>query len=258
MSKIRKARILYPIAFAIMTIASAQAAPITVNANETFSLNGNYYAMSGSAVLAYSGAKIGNDNIAGIVNSAIAPATYDSFLGTSTAAITNGTFDNASGAILQVQGAGGGRQVAVKNGLMTGGTLDVTDMSYNSATKTLYANVHGVGNVAGDLGTVNQMAFFTVNYVTGSTLITGAGSFSTRLSGLYLTSTAMDYITKALGLGSLAANLTKGTDFGVMTSTWNVSKAAAPIPEPSALKLMVLGLLAAYTVSLYKRDSARP
>lgn len=231
--------------FASFLAVSAQAASVTVNTGQVFGLNGSYYSVTATGAMAYSSAKIGNDNLGGIVNTAIAPVAYDSLKGISSSPVGSFTMDSATGVIQSSTSPGGMYQVAKKNGLMTGGNLSVTNMTYNAASKTLYADVHGVSLVSGDLGSVQQMAFFTVDSATGFSAITGPGSFTSKLSGLRLTSTSLDYITRSLGLGGLAASVTKGTDFGVMTTTWNVSKAAVPaVPEPQTWALMGLGLVA--------------
>lgn len=221
----------------------SHAASVSVSAGQVFNLNGSYYSLTGTGALTYSAAKVSNDNLGGIVNSVLSPTIYNTTTRTATSPVDFVTLDNVTGAIQKSAGLGGGYQVATSNGLMTGGTLSVANMTYDAASKTLYADVHGVGKTAGDLGLIKQMAFFSVNSATGASAITGAGSFTSVLSGLYLTTTSMDYITKSLGLGSLAASVTKGTDFGSLSTTWTVAKATAPVPEPSTWALMGLGLV---------------
>ncbi|MBI2732806.1 MAG: hypothetical protein HYX44_05755 [Aquabacterium sp.] len=107
--------------FASFLAVSAQAASVTVNAGQVFGLNGSYYSVTATSAMAYSSSKIGNDNLGGIVNTAIAPAAYDSLKGISSSPVGSFTMDNATGAIQSSTGPGGMYQVAKKNSLMTGG-----------------------------------------------------------------------------------------------------------------------------------------
>lgn len=205
-------------------------------------MNGAWYSFQGTSIFTNSAAKVGNDSAGGIANTVIAPSTYNTTTNASTSAITEMVVDQAAGTLI-TKGHGGMHQVAARNGLMTGGFLDVTDMYYDPTKKQMFADVHGVGKVAGDQGFKN-IAFFDVKTTKGLlSAIPGVGTYTTSFSGLTLTTGAMDYITKSLGLGGLAASVTKGTDFGVMTSSITVSKALAPaVPEASTYAMMGLGL----------------
>jgi hypothetical protein len=221
----------------------AQAASVVANASEVFSLKGSNYLFTGTSTFSYSDSKLANDATGGVVTSALAGTLFDALDGVSTSPETKLTLDSGTGAILLAATTGGERQVAKKNGLMTGGTLDVKNLTWNATTKTLYADVQGTGLVLGDIGARSQLDFFTVKTVTGSSIINGAGTFSSTLSGIYLTTNGIDYITKSLGLGSLAALVTKGTDFGTITSTFTVKAApAAAVPEASSAAMLALGI----------------
>ncbi|MDO9236886.1 MAG: PEP-CTERM sorting domain-containing protein [Aquabacterium sp.] len=225
-----------------MVAATAHAAPVIQTPGTPFEMNGAWYTYQGTSTLTYSATKVGNDGLGGIVNTVIAPATYNTVTHANTAAITEMVVDQAAGTLI-AKTMGGMHQEAVRNGLMTGGFLDVSNLYFDSTKNQLIADVHGVGKVAGDQG-YKSMAFFDVRSTQGLVAsIPGAGTYKATLSGLYLTNGAMDYITKSLGLGGLAASITKGTDFGVVTSSFTVSKALAPaVPEASTYAMMGLGL----------------
>lgn len=221
-----------------------QAASVVANANEVFSLKGSNYLFTGTSTFAYSDSKLANDATGGVVTSALTGTVFNAIDGESTSPETKLTLDSGTGAILTAAISGGEHQVAKLNGLMTGGTLDVKNLTWNATTKTLYADVQGTGLKLGDIGAKSQLDFFTVKTVTGSSIINGAGTFTTMLSGIYLTTNGIDYITKSLGLGSLAALVTKGTDFGTITSTFTVkaAPAAAAVPEASSAAMLALGM----------------
>lgn len=224
-------------------IGSAHAATATASAGTPFVLSGSTYSLTGSDTLAFSAAKISNDSLGHISNVAIAPAVYDAVLGTFSSAISQVTLDNATGTIQGFSAPGGFTETgAAQAGLLTGGALSVSNMSYDAATKTIYADVHGIGTVAGDLGTINQMAVFKVTTAAGTTSIAGPGTYTTTLSGLFATTTALNYVSQSFGFTSFTTGVVQGLDFGTVTANLSVVK-ASPVPESSTWLQMAMGLI---------------
>lgn len=159
---------------------------------------------------------------------------------------------DAAGTILTAGSSGGATQTAgYVKGISGGGTVSVTNLNINLATKTIYADIVGAtsstATVAGSAN-LTQVAAWTYTSVTGPTAITGAGTYTNVFSGLTMTSTAINAIKASLDLktnGFNAFNSAATTDFGTLTSTFTVAKAATTpaVPEPSTYALMGLGLV---------------
>lgn len=153
---------------------------------------------------------------------------------------------DASGHILTAASSGGATQIAgFVKGISGGGTVSVTNLNIDFASKTIFADIVGqtasTATVPGSVS-LSQVAAFSYTGVTGPTTITGAGTYTNVFSGLTMTSTAINNIKIALDLktnGFNAFNYAAGTDFGSLTSTITI----AAVPEPSTYALMALGLV---------------
>lgn len=224
---------------ALAFTAHAHAASVTVDSGDTVVIDGVSYTLSGTATFAYSANQEAAYSLGGITTSGIEGATYDATANTTTTEIASFTVDSSSGAISGVATTGGENDSASAGLLLTGGSLNVVNLTWDEATSTIYADV---SDSTGSVASITQLALFTVSTVTGSTTVTGEGSFTSVLSGIYLTTAGLDYITEVLGLGSLAQSVIASTDFGTITATITATAVTAAVPEPSSMALMLLGL----------------
>jgi hypothetical protein len=224
---------------ALAFTAHAHASSVTVDAGDAVVIGGVTYTLSGSATFAYSDTQIGAYTLGGITTTGIEGATYDSSTNTTTTAIASLTVDTSTGAISGVATTGGENDAASAGLLLTGGSLNVVNLTWDEATSTIYADV---SDSSGNVASITQLALFTVTTVTGSTTVTGEGTFTSVLSGIYLTTEGLDYITEVLGLGSLAQSVIAATDFGTITASITATAVTTAVPEPSSQALLLLGL----------------
>lgn len=165
------------------------------------------------------------------------------------APITALTIDSSTNAVLAAATTGGATQTApVLKSVSSGGSLTVTDLNVDLAAKKVYATIIGGNGV----GTLTNFYLWDVASITGATTVSGAGSYTTTLTGLSITQAGFDTFVKSLGLLTLGKSaLTGVTDFGTITSTITATPA---IPEPSTYALMGLGLVG---ISLVARRRAK-
>jgi hypothetical protein len=231
-------------AFAAASLASA--ASVTVASNTAY----NGLSFSGSGALTFSADLLGALDTGKITvanyGSATTTVAKDSdgyYTNVSAAApITSLTIDSSSMAVLGAATSGGATQTApVLRSVSSGGSLTVTDLNVDLANKKVYATLIGANGV----GTVNNVYLWDIGSITGATSVTGAGTFTTTLSHLSITTDGFNKFTQALGLLTLGKSALSGvTDFGVITST--ITAQAVPtgsVPEPSTYVLMGLGLV---------------
>ncbi|WP_286747353.1 PEP-CTERM sorting domain-containing protein [Aquabacterium sp. UBA2148] len=167
------------------------------------------------------------------------------------------SFDGVTASIIGVGTHGGSLQTTVKNNATNGaGSLSISDLRVDLATKTIYADIDGGNGV----GFKDNYALWTYDTLTGPTVfdVSDVGqipvtkSSTNTLSGLFLVNASdIDNIfVKALNLnntgrsGINAVNNRTATNiagFGSITSSIAVTVVA--VPEPSTYALMGVGLV---------------
>jgi hypothetical protein len=228
-------------AFAAASMAGA--ASVTVAANTAY----NGLSFSGSGSLSFSADLLGalDTGKVSVTGYGAATATVlkdtDGFYTQASAAapITALTIDSSTYAVQSAATTGGATQTApVLKSVSSGGSLTVTDLNVDLANRKVYATIIGGNGV----GTLNNFYLWDIGSVTGATSVTGAGSFTTTMSGLSITTDGFNKFVQSLGLLNLGKSALQGvTDFGVITSTIT-AKSVAVVPEPSSYALMALGL----------------
>lgn len=153
------------------------------------------------------------------------------------APITALTIDTATNSVLSAATTGGATQTApVLKSVSSGGSLTVTDLNVDLANKKVYATIIGGNGV----GTLTNFYLWDIGSITGATTVAGAGTYTTNISGLSITTNGFNKFVTSLGLLNLGKSALSGvTDFGTITSTIT---AVPAIPEPSTYALMGLGL----------------
>lgn len=234
------------IAAATMLLAAgfAQAASVDVPAG-TGIYNGLTFTGSGS--LSFSADLLGalDTGKVGVAQYGAAVATVskdtDGFYTEISAAapITGLTIDNVSNAVLRAATSGGATQTApVLKSVSSGGSLTVTDLNVDLASKKVYATLIGGNGV----GTLTNFYLWDIGNITGATTVTGAGVYTTKLTGLSITTDGFNKLSQSLGLLNLGKNALKGVgDFGTITSTIT----ATAVPEPSSYALVGTGMAVA-------------
>jgi hypothetical protein len=158
-----------------------------------------------------------------------------------TAGITSLTVESTNNAVLRAATSGGLTQVApVQRSVSSGGSLTVTDLNVDLANKKVFATIIGGNGV----GTLTNFHLWNIGSITGATSVTGAGTFTTNITGLSITEAGFNTFVQSLGLLSLGRGaLQTVTDFGTITSTIKATAVTPAIPEPSTYALMGLGLV---------------
>jgi hypothetical protein len=114
--------------------------------------------------------------------------------------------------------------------ISTGGSLSVTDLSVDLATKRVYATLVGANGV----GTLTHFYLWNIATITGSDVIVAPGATGTTVmnltaSGLSLTSDAFNAIATSLGLGNLGKSAMQAVaDFGTIDMTATTEPATLP------------------------------
>jgi hypothetical protein len=149
-----------------------------------------------------------------------------------TAPVTSLTLDNATNNVVAAHSSGGLTLTApVLKSVSSGGSLTVTDLSVDLASKKVFATLIGGNGV----GTLTNFYLWDIASITGATSLTGPGTYATTLSGLSITTDGFSKFTQSLGLLNLGKSALQGvTDFGVITTA---------VPEPTAFELMGVGLV---------------
>lgn len=161
------------------------------------------------------------------------------------APFTSLTIDTGTQSVLSFTTTGGlAMTTPVVKSVSSGGSLTVTDLNVDLASKKIYATLIGGNGV----GTLNNFYLWDIASITGSTSVNGPGTYTTMLSGLSITTEGFNKFTQALDLFNFRTSaLTGVTDFGTIT--------VVAVPEPSTSALMGLGL-AGLLISKRRRQGA--
>jgi hypothetical protein len=261
-------------AAAAVTVTSlAQAASGTLHLGESITdYNYTVSDLTGSGTLTFSSTLIGALNAGKIQVSNVAPATVTvvyktnsvtkvvSIASASAAApvtALSGDYTATSVDITRVTSAGGALQSApVANIATTGGSLQITNLNVDIVNKRVYADLIGGNNV----GTRTNVYLWDIGQISGPTsfdisqLPPGGGvvSSTNTVSGLKINADAFNLFAQAMGLTANGiTSLQTVTDFGSITST--ISAKVTPVPEPSTLVTMGLGLMGLGLVAKRRR-----
>ena len=223
---------------------AASAAPLTLSVSDTW----QGLTASGSASLSFSADLLGalDTGKIAIANYGAATSTVvkdsDGFYESATASapLVSLTFDDVSREVLGVASTGGMTLTApVLKSVSSGGSLVVTNLHADLATKVVYATIIGGNGV----GQIDDFALWNFTTLTGGTNIQGVGTYNNTISGMTLTDTGFTTFSQSLGLLKLGVSAMKGiTDYGTITSQI-IASAAPSVPEPSTYALMGLGLV---------------
>jgi hypothetical protein len=232
------------LALAALSAGSAMAA--TTQLSTTAGAAGSYYISSSMGAMAFDSTLIGAMGYVGVDFTGVAPATYDAATTTVGTTVSGMGFDNTTNKVTSLGTIGGGAFTMAKAtsilGIAVGGpgSISFTDLAINLATSTVSAHVVGTNGV-----TTGNYDIFTFSSYTGSTSFTGAGAYSFSATGLALTTTGVDLITKGLKLSAVGTSVLGGvTNLGAMTGNLTVAKVpVAAVPEPESYLLMGLGFI---------------
>ncbi|HET8868824.1 MAG TPA: PEP-CTERM sorting domain-containing protein [Aquabacterium sp.] len=225
-------------AAAFVAAGVASAASVTVPVGTVY----NGLTFTGSGSLSFSADLLGalDTGKVSVVGYGAATATVlkdsDGFYteASASAPITALTIDTATNQVLSAATTGGATQTApVLKSVSSGGSLTVTDLNVDLANKKVYATIIGGNGV----GTLNNFYLWDIGNISGATTVAGAGTYTTTLTGLSITTDGFNKFVTSLGLLNLGKSALMGvTDFGTITST------ITAVPEPSTYALMGLGL----------------
>jgi hypothetical protein len=250
--------------------ANAASEVLTLEAGAVVESNARTFgSLDGSGTLSFSKLLITALNLASVGMQAVPDATLQISTSTNAAgavkyvsasaaapvtALTFG-FDGTTFDVRGVGTHGGSLQTTAKNSATNGtGSLSISDLRVDLATKTIYADIEGANGV----GIKNDYALWTYDAISGPVSFTldplSAApvnlSSTNTLSGLFLVKATDidDIFVKALNLnntgrsGINAVNNRTATNtagFGSITSTISVSA----VPEPSTYAMMGVGLV---------------
>lgn len=227
--------------------------------------------LSGSGTLSFSKLLVTALNLASVGMEAVPDATLQISTSTTGTGIVKYTsvaaaapvtslassFDGVTASIEGVSTFGGAIQTTIKNNATNGsGSLSISNLRVDLATKTIHADIDGANGV----GFKDDYALWTYDTLSGPTTfdVTGGNgkaitmSSINTLSGLFLANSAdIDNIfVKALNLNNTGRNglnavnnrtTTNTAGFGSVTSS--IAVTVTPVPEPSTYALMGVGLV---------------
>ncbi len=256
-------------AAAFVAVGAASAATVTVTTGNTFSYQGTTLTATGTGTLSFSSALLGGlDAVYATVDAytsnsvytATSTSTFDAdgnfATASASAQITGLTIDDTTNAVQVAQTSGGALITALKTrGASNGGTLVVTDLKVDLVAGKVYGTLiggNGYGTVSFD-GSTGSNYLWDISSITGATAVTGAGTYTTTITGLSISAAAKAAFIQSLGLISNGITVMDGiTDYGSIVSV--ITATVAAVPEPSTYALMGLGLVG---LSLVARRRAK-
>ncbi|TAK91106.1 MAG: hypothetical protein EPO09_16430 [Aquabacterium sp.] len=221
-------------AAAFIAAGSAFAATVNVTAGTTIYKG---YKLSGNETLSLSADALGILDIfqPTITAAGAAVVTVDKPDGvthenvSATAPLSALALDDATQATLAAYSAGGMTWTfPARRGLTTGGSITISDLQVDLATKRVLATVTGANGV----GTLTNFALWNFNTVEGSTTVIPSMLNTTaittfKVSGLQLTTDGFNTITTALALGNIGKSALRSiADFGSVSTTVTATPAA--------------------------------
>lgn len=228
------------------------------------SLVGGYAIISATVGAVAPAATIEGTDVDGSITGT-AGATY---ISGAAAPLTGVTLDSAND-IVSISSQGGNFQSAPKSGAANGGLLIVNNLSYDSATNQIFADISG-SNLAGTyvlpttreaVFTVGNLAYSTDGGTTYTTIAdpttfalpSAGGTFMIKASSLFTVGGPSGDVAKqfinSLGLKTIGLSTFQGIDtpnspvwgndgLGTLTTTITFT----PVPEPSTYAILGLGL----------------
>jgi hypothetical protein len=225
-------------------IAAGAASAATVDVTVGTTVYKGLKVVSGSETLRYSSDMRALQDVLITTVTAVAPATVvtdkdsdGAYTAIDTSApMTSLSVNDVTNQLLSATSAGGHTMVVTpRKYISTGGSLSVTDLSVDLATKRVYATLVGANGV----GTLTHFNLWNIGTLTGSDVIgapvNGATIVNLTASGLSLTPDGFNAIATSLGLGNLGKSAMQGVaDFGTIDMTAMTEPATLP---PSACTL---------------------
>jgi PEP-CTERM motif len=246
------------IASAFIMAGAAQADTVTGTLTGSSSISAFGWTVSGltgGGALSFSSQLITALNAGGIEVSAIAPATVAETLNkkfqyvtlSANAPVTSltGTFDSNTQVLTvnSVGTKGGALLTATADGLTnTGGSLSITSIGVDLASKTILADITGGNGV----GYKEQIAMWKYDSLTGDTTFAakvGTISSTNNVTGLTITDSAKALFIQSLGLQAAGVTAMDSiANYGSLVSTISAT-VTSNVPEPSTYVLAALGLV---------------
>ncbi len=175
------------------------------------------------------------------------------------APVSSVVVDTATGSFVSVASIGGMSQTAPKSSAANGGTITISNLTVDFATKQIFGDVSG-SSLAGTTVSGNK-AIFTFQDLVGPSTFTAlaagqTATFTNTLTHLTLTTAGVADIKTALGLKGIGATtLNNLTDFGSIVSTITVKNVTPAVPEPSTYAMLGVGLAMAGVVARRRRQA---